>query len=154
MDLDLVRQQEEAEREAAGLAPKKPVVTSARPVQSRHAVAPDGAVLETAAAAIPAVERAETPAAPAKEVNPNRRALPPVGSGKLPGEAPAPKKRVRGLLRLFLYALGGGVVGAIFGFAANNYFGLFADQTEFFISCAAGAGALLFGLTHLLHYDV
>ena len=154
MDLDLVREQEEAEREAAGLAPKKPLDRPAAPIQSRHAVAPEAANAMTDAPAVPVSVPVEKQPSPAKQsVNPNRRALEPMGSGRNPGEEPAPRKRVRGLLRLFLYTAGGGVVGAILGFAAVNYFDLFADQTESFISSMAGGFALLFGLTHLLHYD-
>ncbi len=76
-----------------------------------------------------------------------------MGSGRRPGEEPAPRKRVRGLLRLFLYALGGAAVGALLGFVGMTYYGLFKDQAEFFIGSTAGGGALLFGLMHLLHYD-
>ena len=151
MDLDLVREQEEAERAAAGLPPKKPLNGSAAPIQSRHAVAPE-AVAEAPADPI-SLPVEKQPSSVKQSVNPNRRALEPMGSGRRPGEEPAPRKRVRGLLRLFLYAAGGAVVGAIAGFVAVNYFDLFADQPQFFISSMAGGFALLFGLTHLLHYD-
>lgn len=155
MDLDLVRQQKDAEREAAGLAPNKPLSQPADSIQSRHAVSQAAAIPEGEAPQAPADLPEEKPIAAAKTPsNPNRRALSPMGSGRRPGEAPAPKKRVRGLLRLFLYAVGGAALGAICGFAAVSYFNLFADQKEFFISCAAGGGALLFGLTHLLNYDL
>ncbi len=92
-------------------------------------------------------------AAPKQSINPNRRALPPIGSGRLPGEEPAPRRRVRGLLRLFLYAIGGAALGGVAGFVATTYFDVFKDQSEFFISSMAGGFALLFGLIHLLHYD-
>ena len=156
MDLDLVREQEEAEREAAGLAPKKQLNGSAAPIQSRHAIAPEAAVnvQPVAPAEVPvSVPVEEQPSPVKKSVNPNRRALEPMGTGRKPGEAPAPRKRVRGLLRLFLYAVGGAIVGALFGFAGVNYFNLFADRAEFFISSMAGGFALLFGLMHLLHYE-
>jgi len=146
MDPDIVRQQEDAERVAAGLPLKKPVNGSAGPVQSRHAVS------AAQATAVPLPD--EKPDVSARQsFNPNRRALPPIGSGRLPGEAPPPRRRVRGLLRLFLYAIAGAAVGGILGFAGVTYFKLFPDQTEFFISSMAGGFALLFGLTHLLHYD-
>ena len=153
MDPDLVRQQEDAERAAAGLPPKKPVNGSGGPIQSQHAVSRSQAILEdTPETTVPLPE--EKPAVSAKQTyNPNRRALPPLGSGRAPGESPPPRRRVRGLLRLFLYALGGAAVGGILGFAGVTYFKLFPDQTEFFISSMAGGFALLFGLTHLLHYD-
>ncbi len=152
MDPDLVRQQEDAERAAAGLPPKKPVNGSAGPIQSRHAVSQAEAILDEPEIRVPLPD--EQPAASAKKTtNPNRRALPPIGSGRLPGEAPPPRRRVRGLLRLFVYAIGGAALGAIAGVVATTYFDVFKTQTEFFISAMAGGFALLFGLTHLLHYD-
>jgi hypothetical protein len=147
MDPDLVRQQEDAEREAAGLPPKKLVDGSAVPIQSRHA---------------PSVEQPVTfglatdekpAAAPKQSINRNRRALPPIGSGRLPGEAPPPRRRVRGFLRLFLYAVGGAAVAAIAGFVATTYFDVFKARPEFFISSMAGGFALLFGLANLLNDD-
>ena len=48
---------------------------------------------------------------------------------------------------------GGAVIGAIAGFVGTTYFDVFKAQPEFFISSMAGGFALLFGLTHLLHYD-
>jgi hypothetical protein len=152
MDPDIVRQQEEAERVAAGLPPKKPVNGSAGPVQSRHAVSQAPATLDTPETTVPLPD--EKPVVSARQsFNPNRRALPPIGSDRLPGEAPPPPRRVRGLLRLFLYAIAGAALGGILGFVGVTYFHLFADQTQFFISSMAGGFALLFGLTHLLHYD-
>jgi hypothetical protein len=149
MDPDLVRQQEDAEREAAGLTPKKRVDSSAAPIQSRHAPPVEQPVtfgLDTAAE--------EKPAAALKQsINPVRHPLPPIGSGRLPSEAAPPRRRVRGFLRLFLYAAGGAAVGAIAGFVATTYFGVFKAQPEFFIASLAGGFALLFGLTRLLHYD-
>ncbi len=153
MDPDIVRQQEDAERAAAGLQPKKPVNGPAGPVQSRHAVSQaQSAILDTPETTVPLPD--EKPVVSARQsFNPNRRALPPIGSGRSPGEEPPPRRRVRGLLRLFLYAIAGAVVGGILGFVGVSYFHLFVDQTQFFISSMAGGFALLFGLTHLLHYD-
>lgn len=153
MDPDLVRQQEDAERAAAGLPPKKPVNGAGGPLQSRHAVSQSQAILEdTPEITVPLPD--EKPAALGRQaINPNRRALPPIGSGRLPGEAPPPRRRIRGMLRLFLYALAGAAVGGSLGFAGVTYFHVFVDQTEFFISSMAGGFALLFELTHLLHYD-
>jgi hypothetical protein len=76
-----------------------------------------------------------------------------MGTGRSPEDDAPPRKRIRGLLRLFLYAAGGAVVGGILGFVGVTYFDLFKGQTEFFIYSMAGGFALLFGLTHLLHYD-
>ncbi len=151
MDPDIVREQEEAERAAAGLAPKKPVNGSARPIQSRHAPSEEPVQEPITIGLDPVSEK--KPAASAT-LNPNRRALPPVGKGRSSDEEPAPRRRVGGLLRLFLYAAGGAVVGAILGFVGVNYFEWYQAQAELFISSMAGGGALLFGLMHLLHYDV
>ena len=121
MDPDIVRQQEEAQRAAAGLPPKKPVNGSADPVQSRHAF-PDQAILDFDTPETPvALPYAKPAAATTQAINPNRRALPPIGSGRAPGEALPPRRRVRGMLRLFLYALGGAMVGGILGFAGVTY---------------------------------
>ena len=150
MDPDLVRQQEEAERAAARLPQKKPVDGLAAPIQSRHAPSVERPVtldLESVPVEKPA-------ASPKQALNPNRRSLPPIGSGRLPGEEPPPKRRVRGLLRLFLYAIGGAAVGAIAGFVATTYFDVFKAQSGFFVASMAGGFALLFGLTHILHYDL
>jgi hypothetical protein len=149
MDPDLVRQQEDAERAAAGLPPKKLVDGSAAPIQSRHAPSVEQPVtsgLDSATDEKPA-------AAPKQSINPNRRALPPIGSGRLPGEAPPPRRRFRGLLRLFLYAVGSAALGAIAGFIATTYFDVFKAQSEFFIYSMAAGFAIIFGLTRLLHYD-
>jgi hypothetical protein len=149
MDPDLVRQQEDAEREAAGLPPKKLLDGSAVPIQSRHAPSVEQPVTFGLDSATD-----EKPAAALKQsITPNRRALPPIGSGRLPSEAAPPRRRVRGLARLFLHAVGGAAVGAIAGFVATTYFGVFNAQSELFISSMAGGFALLFGLTHLLRYD-
>ncbi len=149
MDPDIVRQQEDAERAAAGLPPKKPVNGSASPIQSRHAPS----IEEPVTFGLDSEPDEKPAAAPQQSINTNRRALPRVGSGRLAGEAPQPRRRVRGLLRLFLYAIGGAAVGAIAGFVATTYFDVFKGQTEFFIYSMAGGFALLFGLMHLLHYD-
>jgi hypothetical protein len=152
MDPDIVRQQEDAERAAAGLQPKKSVNGPASPVQSRHAVSQAEPILDTPEITVPLPD--EKPVVAARQsYNPNRRALPPIGSGRSPDAEPRPRRRVRGLLRLFLYAIAGAVVGGILGFVGVSYFHLFVDQTQFFISSMAGGFALLFGLTHLLHYD-
>ena len=135
MDPDLVRQQEEAEREAAGLPPKTPVNGPAGPIQSRHAPS----VEQPAILGLDFVTEEKPGVEPKLSINPN--------------EAAPTCRRIHGLQRLFLYAAGGAAVGAIAGFVATTYFDLFKAQPEFFISSMAGGFALLFGLTHLLHYD-
>ena len=105
MDPDLVRQQEDAERAASGLAPKKPVSGSADPIQSRHAVSPGARILD-ADASESSVSSPGNRVAPAKQsVNPNRRALPPMGAGRGSDEEPDPRGRIGGLFRLFLQAI-------------------------------------------------
>ena len=135
MDPDLVRQQEEAEREAAGLPPKKPVNVPAGPIQSRHAPS----VEQPVTSGLDSVTEQKPDVEPELSINPN--------------EAAPPRRRVRGLQRLFLYAAVGAAVGAIAGFVATTYFDVFKTQPEFFISSMAEGFALLFGLTHLLYYD-
>ena len=150
MDPDLVREQEDAERAAVGLPPRKLANGSTRQIQSRHAPAIEGPVTF----GLDSVPKEKTaPAATTQDFNPNRRALSPMGTGRRPDEDAAPQRQISGLLRLFLYAAGGGAIGAMAGFAGVKYFDLYKEQTEFFISCMAGGFALLFGLTHLLHYD-
>ena len=133
MDPDLVRQQEEAEREAAGLPPKKPVNVSPAPIQSRHAPS----VEQPATLGLDPVTEEKPGVGPKQSIDPN--------------EAAPPPRWVRGLRRLFLYAAGGAAIGAIAGFVATTYFDVFKTQPESFISSMAGAFALLFGLTRLLN---
>ena len=149
MDPDMVRQQEEAEREARGLSVRKSINGAAGTARAPTRSVARGDVYE-----MPATEFEEVPAVSARKApNPNRRALPPMGSGRLPGEAPPKRRRVRGLFRLFLYALGGAIIGGGLGWAGVTYYSLFPAAPEFFISSMAGGFALLFGLAHLLHYD-
>ena len=131
MDPDLVRQQEEAEREAAGLPPKKPVNVPPAPIQSRHAPS----VEQPVTSGLDAAMDEKLAAAPKQSSNPNKAA----------------PRWVRGLRRLFLYAAGGAAIGAIAGFVATTYFDVFKTQPESFISSMAGGFALLFGLTRLLN---
>jgi len=135
MDPDLVRQQEEAEREAAGLPPKKPVNVTPAPIQSRHAPSVEQPVpsgLDGATEEKPGVKPKQ---------------------GADPNEAAPSSRWVHGLRRLFLYAAIGAAVGAIVGFVATTYFDVFKTQPEFFISRMAEGFALLFGLARLLYYD-
>ncbi len=161
MDPDMVRQQEEAERATGGPAPKKPANGTA-----------GGSLAQKAEPSLDAAEAAETipeetaqpapaeapiaarPAAARTAGNPNRRPLPPVGTGRRPGEAPPQRRRVRGLVRLLAYTAGGGVVGAALGYLSVLFHPLVpAEQSQIFIAASAGGFALLFGLLHLLHYD-
>ena len=90
----------------------------------------------------------------AKAEQPNSGALPPMGSGRRPGEVSAKPRRLRGLLRLFVTVLAGGALGAAAGYAAMLYMNWFpADQASFYIPASAGGFALILGLVHLFHYD-
>jgi hypothetical protein len=105
MDPDLVRQQEDAERAASGLAPKKAVNGSADPIQSRHAVSPGARILDANAPESSASSPGNRVAPASQSVNPNRRALSPMGAGRRSDEKPEPRGQIGGLFRLFLQAL-------------------------------------------------
>lgn len=158
MDPDMVRQQEEAERETGAPAAKKPVsgtaagsLEKAEPPLDAPAAAEAPAIPEDTTIAEAPIQR---PAAAKTAVNPNRRPLPPIGTGRRPGEAPPQRRRVRGLVRLLAYAVGGGAVGAALAYLSVLFYPLVpADQSKLFIEASAGGFALLFGLLHLLNYD-
>jgi hypothetical protein len=135
MDPDLVRQQEEAEREAAGLPPKKPVNVTPAPIQSRHAPS----VEQPLSSGLDSATGEKSGVKPKQSIGPN-------------GAAPS-SRWVHGLRGLLLYAAIGAAVGAILGFVATTYFDVFKTQPEFFISRMAEGFALLFGLTQLLYYN-
>ena len=81
------------------------------------------------------------------------RSLP---SGQAGGRerAPPKRRRIRGLVRLLAYAVGGGIVGAALGYLSVLFYPLVpADQAQTFIEASAGGFALLFGLLHLLNFD-
>ncbi len=151
------REQEESELASEGLAPKKPVVEApaAAPHQTESVLseAPEDVIdiAETQPAPIPP---APAPAAPPKKaVNPNRRALPPLGTGRRPGDEPIKRRRVRGWLRLILEVLVGAIVGGGIGFGAVRYLHIAPDQLKLYAGGAAGGGALLFMFWGLLHFD-
>jgi hypothetical protein len=160
MDPDLVRQQEEAERAADAPAQKKPVHGTVAGSLEKNVEAPaefaETPAIPSEVSGQPAAEApiSAGPAAAKKAVNPNRRALPPIGTGRRPGEAPPKRRRIRGLVRLLAYAVGGGIVGAALGYLSVLYYPLVpADQAQTFIEASAGGFALLFGLLHLLNFD-
>jgi hypothetical protein len=157
MELDMSREQEEAELASEGLAPKKPVngasAGAAEQTESVLAEAPQPAV-DIAAATPAEIPAAPVAAAPAKKPgNPNRRALPPLGTGRRPGDEPAKKRRLGGLLRLVVEILAGGIIGGGIGYGAVRYFGIGPEQLKLYVGGAAGAGGLLFMFWGLLHYD-
>jgi hypothetical protein len=144
------REQEETELASDGLAPKKPAVgTSAAAPQQEEAVLTEAVEEEIP----PAAPVKAAPAAAKKPVNPNRRALPRIGTGRRPGDEPLPRRRLRGFLRLFVEVLVGGLLGAGIGYGAMRYFQISPDQLKLYVGGSAGCGALLFGLWGLLHFD-
>jgi hypothetical protein len=146
MDLDMVREHEEAEFTTDPLPQNKPA-----PVHT-----PEARAVKDDSPEIPAVVNSgEKPAAAANNAgNPNRRALPPMGTGRRPGDAPIKKRRLRGMLRLIVEVLVGGIVGGAAGFGAVRYFGITPEQTQqLYIGASAGGLALLFGFWGLMHFD-
>jgi hypothetical protein len=136
LDPDLVRQQEEAERES--LTPKKP---AAVPVQLHVVRAQEAEILEDIRA---------REGAPAEELKPAFASEPPLR------EVPAPSTwtsaaalAVSSVLKLVQYALAGGIFGGAMGIAAANYFKLAAEAAQIAFFAPAGFMALLCGLTSL-----
>jgi hypothetical protein len=144
------REQEDTELASEGLAPKKPAAgtPAAAPLEEE-------AVLTEAAEEIPpaAPVKAAPAAAAKKPANPNRRALPRMGTGRRPGDEPMKRRSLRGFLRLFVEVLIGGLIGAGIGYGAMRYFQIPPEQLKLYVGGAAGGGALLFGLWGLLHFD-
>jgi hypothetical protein len=177
MDPDMVRQQEEAERAANSVAPNKPANGLGAPVpepQSAVAIEPPevetiatpAAVEEAPHVSAAVIEEPETPPAaeapipdvkPAvaakKALHPNRRALPPIGTGRRPGEEPAKRRRLRGFLRLFVFVLVGAILGAGVGFGLIQYLHIAQDQQTLYLAASAGGLALIAGLIGILHFD-
>ncbi len=188
MDNDIERQQQEAERVAAGLAPREPVnCVSAATLEPQSAVLDEEASVATAhtpeiqpeiedapeppaatayspeteplevlpeAPAAAAPLPGEIPAAPAKKAgNPNRRALPPIGTGRRPGEAPPKRRRLRGFLRLLVFVIVGAIIGSGVGYAAMTYLHVPFDQEKLYLYGSVGGLALIFGFIGLLHFD-
>jgi hypothetical protein len=153
MELDMSREQEEAELASEGLAPKKPVNTAPEETESVLVETPQPPVeiAKTKPAEIPA---APVAAASAKAPgNPNRRALPPIGTGRRPGDEPVKKRRLRGMLRLIVEILVGGIIGGGAGYGAMRYFNIPQDQLQLYVGGSAGLGGLIFMIWGLLHYD-
>ncbi len=163
------RDHEELEGASEGLAPKKPVaVAPAAEPHPAEAVLIESPATAAVIADTPAVKvearpvAVETPpvaapapaAAPKKASNPNRRPLPPIGTGRRPGDEPTKRRRLRGTLRLIIEVLVGGLIGGGIGYGAVRYFGITGDQAkQLYIGAGAGGGALLFGFWGLLHFD-
>ncbi len=98
MDLDMVREHEEAEFTTDALPQNKPapVAITTPPVHTPEAPA----VKDNSPVTPEVVISGEKPVVAAKQAgNPNRRALPPMGTGRRPGDAPIKKRRLRGVLR-------------------------------------------------------
>jgi hypothetical protein len=148
MDPDMVRQQEEAEREALALAaqrrvngpaPASPVVLEAQVFETpapAEAIAPspppaaapvpiappafaEASIPARKSAAVEARVSAETPAAPKKQKpHPARRALPPISARG--SRAPAPGRIGYGVLRAVARFLAYALAGAMLGAILGN----------------------------------
>jgi len=153
MDLDMVREHEEAEFTTEVLPQIKPAPVAAKPAPVHTPEAP--AIKDDLPEIPEVVNSGEKPAATVKKAgNPNRRALPPMGTGRKPGDAPIKKRRLRGTLRLIVEVLVGGVIGGAAGYGAVRYFGITPGQTQqLYIGASAGGLALIFGSWGLLHFD-
>ncbi len=139
MDPDMVRQQEEAEREANGLATKE---------------ADNEAVKFAFALETPLALGVEPqPSAPKKKApHPNRRALPPMGSGRLP-QARIRHGLLHGVARFFAYALAGAMLGVIIGNVANAYLSLAPDRSATVVFSSAACFTLVCALISILHHE-
>jgi|GEM_PF-4537733 len=133
--------------EAAPAAEEAPAVA---PAPSVETVAEAPEVAPAVEAPVAPVEKAP---APKKAVNPNRRALPPLGRKKVEGE-PVKKGFFRGWVKFVVLTLVGALLGAGAGFGAFQYLHLAPEQLNTTLAYGGGAGALLLGLWALLHFDV
>jgi hypothetical protein len=168
MDPDIVRQQEEAEREAL-LAAKSVLAAPpalAVPVEAAAAAfvaqpapvetAPFVQSLAPAEAEAVAAVAIEAPApAKKKKPHPERRALPPMGVRG--SRAPAPERIRHGILhgvaRFLAYALAGAMLGVIFGNAAADYLNVSPESNATVIFSAVGCFTFICALISILHHE-
>jgi hypothetical protein len=164
MDLDMSRDHEDSNVASEALAPKKPVagapVAAPKPAEAVIIETPKAAAIieekpavEVVAPPPAPVEKASAAAAAKKPGNPNRRPLPPMGTGRRPGDEPLQRRRLRGMLRLIVEVLVGAIIGGGAAYGAMQYFHIPMDQLKLYVGAGAGGGALLFGFWGLLHFD-
>jgi hypothetical protein len=161
MDPDMVRQQEEAEREALALAAQRPVngparVSSIAALEAEAVLVETPALAEAIAPAPVAVEASVLPPAPKKtKAHPARRALPPIGArdSRAPAPGRIPYGVLRGAARFLGYSLAGAMLGAILGNAATAYLDLAPDSNATVIYSAMGCCAFIYALISILHHE-
>jgi hypothetical protein len=170
MDPDMVRQQEEAEREALALAaqrlakgpaPASPIVleAAAELVETpalAEPVAPSPPIYIERPVAIEASVPVQTAPAPKKsKAHPARRALPPISARG--SRAPAPDRIrggvIRGVARFLGYALAGAMLGVILGNAATALLDLAPENNATVIYSAMGCFAFIYALISILHHE-
>jgi hypothetical protein len=126
MDPDLVRQQEEAERESLAPPPKKPI-----PPANLYVVRAGEEVIEA-------------------KSKPTISSEPPLTQDPTPSTwTSAAALGVTAIMRFVQFSLAGGILGGVLGAAVANYFELAAQAAQFAIFGPAGFMALLCGLTSL-----
>ncbi len=161
MDPDIVRQQEEAEREAQALALQKRAQAAepglpfaAQPAEAERFASVGAPVfLQTLA---PSEETAVEKPVPTKKMpHPKRRALPPMGARG--SRAPAPERIRHGILhgvaRFLAYAIAGAMLGAILGNAAAGYLGVSPERSATVIFSAIGCFTFICSLISILHHE-
>jgi hypothetical protein len=127
MDPDLVRQQEEAERESLAPPPKKPI-----PLANLY-------VVRASEEAIEAIEAKPEPTISSE---------PPLTQDPTPSTwTSAAALGVTAIMRFVQFSLAGGILGGVLGAAVANYFELAAQAAQIAIFAPAGFMALLCGWT-------
>jgi hypothetical protein len=178
MDPDIVRQQEEAEREANEAAAKKTLAAAslkplaAMSIEAPAVLAASEALAEVSVAAPEPVAApyaltavsieapsasadiaSEKPAKPKKKKpHPERRALPPIRSSRSPSREPSPTHGgfLRGVARFLGYAIAGAMLGVIIGNAAVGYLSLSPDRSASVIFSVIGCFTFICALVSIL----
>jgi hypothetical protein len=160
MDPDMVRQQEEAEREARAAEAQRPVKEPApvSPIAAPPIYAETPALAEAIAPAPRpvAVEASVLPPPPKKtKAHPARRPLPPISAhgSRAPAPGRIPYGVLRGAARFLGYSLAGAMLGAILGNAATAYLDLAPENEATVIWSAMGCCAFIYALISILHHE-
>jgi hypothetical protein len=154
MDPDMVRQQEEAEREALALLLRKPLgaerkIPSTVPQPAANAGGQAHEPLLRAMGAAPQHPAAGT------EAHPSPVGLAPAPAPEAPAPLPRPTQRKRGsalaaLGRFISFGLAGAVLGGGLGIAAEIYLQLVGDQAKLAVFGTAGFVAAFSAFASLL----
>jgi hypothetical protein len=163
MDPDMVRQQEEAEREAmlaAKLVSKAPIAPVEVAAVTLDKPAPivaieAAAVVVEKRAPVEAVAVETPPPAAKKKPHPDRRALPPISPR---GSRTPEPKRIRhgifhGVARFFAYAIAGAMLGLILGNVAAAYLIVGPERYATVIFSTMGCFTLICALISILHHE-